>query len=302
MVVLVALYLLGRMIAGKGERNFDSNILTLDTAVVDKIVMTGKSGTVTLTRDGSSWKVEDGQGNEAPALKSAAQGVIGSLASIQSQRIITTSPDKWADYEVTDTSGTQVIATGKGKTLADLMIGRFAFNQATRSGTSYVRKSGENAVYAVDGFLSMSFTRDFNSFRDKTLAAISPADVKSLTLQGTGMPGNYALIKDANGQWAMGGTPLDSASVANYLSGLRFLNGTNFADDFRPTGQSPAYALDVTTNQQLEPVHIECYQDAGAHPFVFHSSVNPQAYFSSDSSQLYQTVIRSFLDLVDHDQ
>lgn len=302
LVALVAVFLIGRLLSGKGESNFDSNLVSVDTANVDKIAMTGPHGTVILTRDGGSWVVSDGAGKQAPALKTMAQGVLSNLISIQSQRIITSSPDKWVDYEVTDTSGTHVVASHSGKTLADLMIGRFAFNQATRSGTSYIRKAGQDDVHAIDGFLSMNFTRDFDSFRDKSLATLTPADVKNLSLISgqDGVTKNIA--KSADGKWMDDNMPLDSATVAGYLSGLRFLNGTTFDDHFSPQGKTPVYTLDINTNSQLEPLQITCYGGEGNSPFVFHSSHNPDAYFASDSTQLYQTVIASFLEMIKHDQ
>ncbi|MCB9318954.1 MAG: DUF4340 domain-containing protein [Lewinellaceae bacterium] len=302
LVALVAVFLIGRLISGKGERNFDSNLVSVDTASVDKISMTGSHGTVILTRHGNGWNVSDGAGKEVPAVKNMAQGVLSNLLTIQSQRIITSSPDKWPDYEVTDTSGTHVVASHGGKTLADLIIGRFAFNQATRSGTSYIRKSGQDDVHAIDGFLSMNFSRDFDSFRDKSLATLTPADVKNLKLESRNDMRSVSIDKNAEGKWISDGMTLDSATVANYLSGLRFLNGTTFDDHFTPQGKDPVYTLDVSTNTQLEPLQITCFGGDGASPFVFHSSHNPDAYFASDSSQLYQTVIRSFLEMLPHDQ
>jgi len=194
------------------------------------------------------------------------------------------------------------VASHGGKTLADLIIGRFAFNQATRSGTSYIRKSGQDDVHAIDGFLSMNFSRDFDSFRDKSLATLTPADVKNLKLESRNDMRSVSIDKNAEGKWISDGMTLDSATVANYLSGLRFLNGTTFDDHFTPQGKDPVYTLDVSTNTQLEPLQITCFGGDGASPFVFHSSHNPDAYFASDSSQLYQTVIRSFLEMLPHDQ
>ena len=97
LVALVAVFLIGRLLSGKGKAILIRIWFSVDTANVDKIAMTGPHGTVILTRDGGSWVVSDGAGKQAPALKTMAQGVLSNLISIQSQQIITSSPDKWVD-------------------------------------------------------------------------------------------------------------------------------------------------------------------------------------------------------------
>ncbi|MBI5008337.1 MAG: DUF4340 domain-containing protein, partial [Bacteroidia bacterium] len=131
-------------------------------------------------KDNGIWKVQ--QDNIVSASrKMEVENIMSEILSIKPQNLVSKSKSKWIDFEVTDSTGTRIrIQDSKGRDLADLIVGRFTFKQADNQlsmygrnniqGTSYVRVNGENEVYGIDGFLSLSFNRSFNDWRDNTLA------------------------------------------------------------------------------------------------------------------------------------
>jgi hypothetical protein len=67
--------------------------------------------------------------------------------------------------------------------------------------------------------------------------------------------------------------------VADYLNDLRFISSTEFVDDVQPAALiSPVWVVDIKTTDQQDQ-RIEAYQHP-LHGFIFHSSYNPESYFS----------------------
>ena len=57
----------------------------------------------------------------------------------------------------------------EGSILGDIYIGSFSYNQTTRKPKTYVRLNKEKDVFAVEGYLSMTFNRDLNGLRNKSI-------------------------------------------------------------------------------------------------------------------------------------
>jgi len=178
--------------------------------------------------------------------------------------------------------------------LADFIVGRFNFNQQTRQALSYVRLTEEEEVYAVDGFLSMTFGQDINAFRNKQILKIDGVDaVNGIQLQS----GDTALnFQKLNGNWVLNNEqPVDSTKMATYLSGLLFVAGNTFADDFTPSS-NPEQSLRIQAG--ATPVTINAFPDAnGEKDFVIQSSQFPEALFSSDSSGIYNRLFTKLTEV-----
>lgn len=291
-LALLALYLLTRVFSRQPEKTFRSELVQVDTALVDKIELYPKAEagqTVTLERNGGQWVVTDGN-ITAPAISNAVASVLGQLHLMKAKRVVAKKEEKWKDYEVDEGSGARVKAYVGGEAVADFMVGRFNFNQQARTALSYVRLTEEEEVYAVDGFLSMTFGQDIDAFRNKQILKLDNGEeVSALQLQTNGNAINFQ--KDGT-TWTYNGTALDSTKIAGYLSGLRYVAGNTFADGFSPVG-TPEQSLLVQTGTKQITVNAYRYA-AGEQDFAIQSSQYPEAYFASDSSGIYS---RLFGDL-----
>lgn len=295
-VVLLAIYGLSRLNSSKRQSSFDADLITLDTAQVNNVVIRpkGSETEITLKREGDAWLVSNGQ-LSAEAVPSAVQSILGALTNIQAKRVVAKKSEKWADYEVDEGNGTRITVYRDEKVLEDFIVGRFSFNQQARSGVSYVRINGEEEVYAVDGFLTLTFSQGFDSYRNKTILKLD-AGQEITALRFEYGDTTHALQKVGE-QWQIDGSePADSAAVAGYLGTLRNLTGVAFADDFDEL-QANNYrhrSVSITANNAVEPLMLHCYLDTTRteQPFVIRSSQRPDAFFASDSTGVYDRVFK----------
>jgi len=212
--------------------------------------------------------------------------------------------DKWEKYQVTDSLGTRVILKDKsGKSLGDFIVGKFSYKQPPAnqpnyggqnniSGYSYVRSSGKPETFATDGFLSMIFNRDFNSFRDKTLLKLNPEYVKGVNIE---TPNETVRLTSIDNVWIIGSENADSTKVANYFSSLQSLNGTKMDDTYVIEG-SPTHTCNII-GDNMSNILIEAYETNGI--YKIKSSLNPDMIFeSSAEGDDYSKIFKSKSDLL----
>lgn len=296
LLLLLAIYGLSRLFSGKRESSFRTELIQVDTTKVTTIAIDPKgkdNGEITLQREDAGWLVSNGT-LTVPVTPGSVDGLLRNLALIRTQRIAAKSPDRWKEYEVTDTSGTRVRVYQDQKLLEDFIIGRFSFNPQAQSGVSFLRLTGEDEVYAVDGFEVLAFTHDFNSYRDRTVLRLKPeAIVREVDIQ---LPDTAYQLKRVDSQWLLNGTQaLDSTTVADYINGLRQLSGDQFADDFDELRLDQLEQRSVALHGDGigNPTTIYIYRDTTRSlPFVIRSSQQPKTFFASDSSGLFQRVFR----------
>ena len=294
---LLGVYLLTRLFSGKQERTFRTELLQVDTSLVNKIELYPKTAdgqTVSLSKANGQWTVTDGN-ITAGAVTSSVQSLLNQMVFLKAKRVVAKSEDKWKDYEVELTNGSRVKAYQDGNVLADFVVGRFNFNQQTRTAISYVRLTEEPEVYSVDGFLSMTFGQDINAFRNKQILKLGANEqVTGLQLQAGEA---LASFQNTNGAWLLNSEQtVDSTEMANYLNGLKFVAGSTFADGFTPSG-SPAQSLRIDAG--MAPVTINAYRDTrGESDFIIQSSQFPEALFASDSSGIYSRLFTNLSNMI----
>jgi len=284
---LIFFVLLGLLIAKKTilkptMRSFKQELTSFDSATIDKVtIQIAGSPMTTLTKNGEQWEASDGS-LSVPAKEGSVSGLISELSSIKTKQLVSRSPEKWADYEVDEARGKRIDLYAGGKKITGLNIGRFNFNQQTRSGVSYARLSDEDDIYALDGFLSMSAAKDFNSFRNNKLLTIDAASLESITLEADGSV--QSLGRAIDGGWLKNQSVIDSTAAAGYIAGLNSLTGSKFNDNFSGA-TAPLKTLKVGTET------ITAFQNPLG-GFTLKSSQN-DAYFDTDSTGIFK---KAFLD------
>ena len=299
-LVLLAIYAVTKVFPGKQDRSFKTELIEVDTAAVSSIIIDpkGEIPEFTLTRSENGWIGSNGTLNvKVPAAK--VQGILSTLSLIKTKQIAAKKEEKWKEFEVEESNGTRIQVYTNSKKEEDFIVGKFNFNPQTQSAISFVRLNGEVEIYAVDGFLTMTLGQDFNSYRDKTFLTLNPGvEITSFSYE---LPEGALTFSKASGQWMLNEeVALDSTKVANYLAGFQQLNGTTFADNFDDLRAQtlPTKTIRMQGNNLLEPIEIQCFVDTTQleQPFVLHSNYS-DAYFSSDSTGLYQTIFKDISDL-----
>ncbi|MGB3585878.1 MAG: DUF4340 domain-containing protein [Tunicatimonas sp.] len=302
--VLFVIYLATQFIGSEAdERNFRTDLVTMDTTSVTRLVLNPKEGeAVTFTQEQDNWQVSQG-GKTAQADQQAVQSLLGTLLQLEPQRLAARSEEKWNTFEVTDSLGSRVQAYSGENLLADVYVGKFSLQQLPPQqpmqpgmppmqqqrpkATSYVRLADEPEVYAVDGFLTTSFNQPFNSWRDRNFLQLEKEKISRISFQYPADSSFTLALTDST--WTVNGTPADSAQTAQYLNQLVRLTSSDFADDFNTQGQNPIFQARIEGNN-MSPVTIEGYESNGS--FVLRNSLKPDVLVSSDSSGLYARVFK----------
>lgn len=282
--------------SNKNERTLKTDIVQIDTAKVNKILLYPKSEKgkeLIFTKEGKEWKVSNGK-ISTETEKNAVKGILNQLIEIKAKRLASRTKDKWAEYEVTDTSTTRIKVFEGEKEALNLYIGKFTYQQTDNpygqgrggvEGTSYVRLTDEKEVYAVDGFLSFIFNRSFNNWRDQSFIHLNKTDVTKLTFR---YPGDSSFVAELkNKKWTANNQPVDSTKMIKYLSMLENKNASSFEDNYTPIGNSQ-FQLTIEGNNMRSIIVDAFIKDNNN--FTINSSLNTKSWFSSDRNGIFKEI------------
>ncbi|MDX1684645.1 MAG: DUF4340 domain-containing protein [Saprospiraceae bacterium] len=287
-LILIGIYFVSKWVGGSDDRSFDRDIITIDTARVSQLTfdMENNEGSITVKRMRGEWQVETTQ-RVAPAKAMSVKNILGTLSDINANRVVANSEDKWEDYEVQDGDAVLTVMADN-ETLAKFHVGRIAFNQQKRSGTSFVRLFGENEVYAVDGFLSITLKPSFESLVDKTVLDISSEDeINEVELAGDSL--NYTISK-SDAEWKIGDTALDSSVITDYLSKFSLLQGSEVLNNYDTTGRPAFQSISIKGDGFIR--EVKAYRE-GHNGFVLYNPERPSVYFGDTSGNLFGKIYRS---------
>jgi filamentous hemagglutinin family protein len=270
-----------------GESSFRENIVSVDTASVTSINIFPKSfphTEVKIYKAGSSWKMnlENGKTVDVPFPK--VQELLIELTSIKPLSVAAQSADKWSEFNV-DSKGTKVQVFEGNKITADLIIGKFTYQQPS-SMTTYIRVLGDNNVYAVNGFLEFSFNHNADYFRDDNVIKDGYANWTKLTFTYPG-DSSYQLVNSA-GFWEINGKNVDSAKVFSYLSSLSNLSIPNFINNPAPSLLKQAeYNLSIQSSS-LGIINVSAYVDSTE--IAITSSLRKDTYFDGRKADAWKRI------------
>lgn len=297
LIILVGIVILTKMLdEKKGGRTFKETLVETDTLRVNTILIypnAGQHKEIKLTNTGGNWTANS-ENITSDADTSYIRNLLATFALIKPQRLAATDESKWKDYNVDDSLGTRVKLLAGEEVLLDIMVGKFSFNNTTRSGTSYLRLTDENEVYAVDGFIPMTVNQPFNEWRDKTLLRWNKEDWNKISFS---YPDSSFVLKKENGKWDIESLEIDSDKVEQYLNDLTYLSNSSFADNYSPAA-SPFMWITVEGNNRSSPVTIKAFAADSTHQFIINSSYNPDAYFSAAKGNLTGRIFKKQEDFL----
>ncbi len=269
------------------SRAFREDLVEIDSSRVTKMVISKPGESFEVVEEDGDWKVIINENKKVPAMARSVQNAMGTLMTIEPDRIATRDPEKWRDYQV-DTAGTRVQVYEGDKRTLDLIIGRFGVQQGRQQQFgmqgrqqfhTFVRLKEDDEVYAADDFMGMSFPSEPSSFRNTRFVELETDSIAQITFD---YPADSSFILSKQGMdWYIGPSPADSASVADYLSGLSYISSKEFVDDVEPASMiNPLFKVNVEQTDG-HTVQMEAYRHP-AHNYVLHSSYNPESYFSDE--------------------
>ena len=305
LIVLAGIFLVTRYFRSRtSEGTLKDFQVKLDTSKIDRISIYPKAENqqeIRFTRKGNLWTVEKGE-IIAEAEQYSVSNIFSELLNIKADQLVALNKNKWAEFQVDDSLGTRVVLSEGKKTKLDLVVGRFnyqpgpqgyrgGYGQNYGRGLTYVRKSDENEVYSVEGYLAMIFNQDFKSWMNQILIALTRDNITRITFQYPQDTGFVLAIQDS--VWTINGMRPDSASVAKYLSSLTRKAGGDFVDDFNAL-TAPDYQLIIEGNN-MQAVTVKAYNRT-ENELILQSSINPKSYFITRRDGLFKDLFKSRSD------
>ncbi len=276
--------------SSKGERSFRKDIIDMKVNDIKKISIFPKNSgnrNVEIERVDTVWKLKF-DGKMFAADQQMINGIADELANMAPERLVVNRRDLWKEYDITDSAGVKVVIYGNKNQKTEITLGRFSYNQDTRKPTTFIRVDNEQEVYAVEGYLSMTFNREINSLRDKNIYRGNQNDLTQIKFNYPA-DSSFTVTRDA-GKWLLDGTPVDSARMAGYLNNVAYLVGSDFRDDIIPAAV-PQETLKVVLNgQNMKPVVITGFRDSKGS--VINSSENITSFFSGDQPAVFNMVFQ----------
>lgn len=296
-IVLLAIYAGISLFGDKKESSFDDKIADFETESVDLIKIHPKDKNkedFSLAKKDNNWTIQTND-NTYMADKSIVENALNSLKKMKIKNIITKNPDKFGKYELEDDNCKEIQVFSNSKKLIDLLIGKFKYDQQTRTASSYVRPAGKNEVYSTDGFSSINISDNISTYRIKDLAGFDPEEVNSIKY----FHGNSQSELTRQGKdWTYGNVVVDSTKIAGFLSSMSNIKGSKFLD-LNENWHKPLVSDSLVFSLPDKSVNIVAYPDTTVSSgFVLHGSVNEKAYFDSDSTGLYKRIFGKFDDLL----
>lgn len=269
--------------AEKSESTFRDVFVAIDTSIVTEIRIypqaeQGKE--IKIIKNGSRWDLQNDK-IKTVSDSGAVRGLLATFAEMKSVSLGGTDKESWKDLQVTDSAGTKIIFTTSDNQKYNIVIGKFGYSNQTRNGITYVRHADEEAVYAVEGFLSFSVNQGFNSWRNKILVHGDKNNWNSITFT---YPADSSFVLNKSGSaWTVNGEIADSAKTEQYLSQVANMQSSGFVDNYSPSS-TPVFTINISGNNQPAPITVHAYPADSTQKFIYHSSLNPDAYFSEAQS------------------
>ncbi|HXH65309.1 MAG TPA: DUF4340 domain-containing protein, partial [Mariprofundaceae bacterium] len=128
------------------------------------------SSRVHLVRRGKDWQVQDGK-DWRDADGQAVDDMLGTLAGMRPDRMVTTNPDHYADLHVTDGADRITVKGETGAAMLDLLVGKPGPDLVS----TYVRLAGRPEVLSVDRSLGWQVRRALADWLEKEPKAAGSA-------------------------------------------------------------------------------------------------------------------------------
>jgi Domain of unknown function (DUF4340) len=300
LIILLALTILVKV--PKERATIQEELVKIDSARVYKIIINPRikeGAPFEFTRQNGRWSMQQGNIVAEPE-KNSVQNILSEAMNIKPKSLEAVDKSKWNEFNLTDSMAIRVrFLDEKLKTLADIMIGKFTYSQVSNpyadpngngiQGTSFVRLYNEKKVYGVDGFLALSFSGKFDDYRDKSFLRLNKEDVTKISFLFPADSGFILMKKDSI--WHANDHSADSLAVADYMNSLRFLNGQDIKDNFKPA-VNPLYELKIEGNNLLN-VSVKCFKSESDNEFVLNSTLNPDIYFTSKRDGIFDRLFKS---------
>jgi len=305
LAALVIIYILSKYVVNvEPESNFDMNILQLDTAQIASLnIQTnkGQKEAIKIYKEDGRWQVEQGS-QQALADQQAVQELLKTLANLKIQNLVGTDKSKWKEQKLTDSLAIAVeVYNQDNKLIKDYYIGKFTYKQNDSPypqrgrnngiGLTYVRLASQPESFIVEGFLPMTFNRQFSSLRNHHLVKVDQSKIDKIDFN---YPADTAfnIAKADSGVFLISQRDtVDSKKINSFLGKLANYRERQFDDSFNSASSPAIFSMNIT-GKLLNEVKLNVYEKDTAN-YVVTSSQFPKTNFVVKKSQLTKNIFKS---------
>lgn len=291
-LVLSGILIYTKLAVPNKDRSFSQDILSIDTSAVVKIDISPKGvNPFQLEKKDGKWNLlQDSLDVEAE--ESNVTALLSQLSSTKATRIVSRSKNKWQEYEVGDQNGSKIKMTYDNNKVKEIVVGKFIFNQQKKQANTYVRTAKSEDTYLVDGFLSMTVSKEASSYRNQNILSIPSYEAL------TRITYNHA-NKDITLRWQRNNeiqNSEDSIAINSYIKQLSNIRGSVFASK-KPEAASLEQTLVYTLNDNKPDVTINAYVQNDS-MYIIHSTQNPKNYFLCKKDDEYKKTFSDFVNIL----
>jgi hypothetical protein len=216
----------------------------LDVAADDvtALTLTYPDRTIALEKRDGVWRMTAPV--DALADEMTVKNLLHAIADAEVKKTIDDPPADLAPFGLAQPM-VSVGMTGKNGALPTLKVGK----TTAVSFSTYVQRDDQPKIYLTGSGFHAGMDKQPKDLRDKTVIDVNEADVTAITLSGAG--GGVTLAK-RDGAWQIDApAPLhaDNNAVRAFLSSLRNLRATDFANDNPAAADLVTYGLDNPQRQ-----------------------------------------------------
>lgn len=306
LLILAGIYAVS-VLTDQSDRTFENELVAIDTANVQQLVIhfPKSAHDINLFRNAShEWTVSDGKKQYLADSRSLG-GILSQFVNMKAERVAATKKASWKNFDITDSTATRVAIKDNSGLLTEVYYGKIAFGQPASNGqnqlqrqqpkvTTYVRVGTKENVYAVDGFLKTAFQEKIDSYRNKKVLKINPAEVNKLSFRS---PNQQIELTKSDLGWVANGAQVDSAAMDQYLSKIKSSNSMAFVDELLIEGASPDYRL-VFEGNNFNPVEVKAFAVSDTTiRYAVVSDQNADGVFNGHSNDLFEQLFTSLIKL-----
>lgn len=258
-----------------------------DTATVTSVEIDPKEGDAyTIEKDGDTWKLVLSDGKKVNTDGKKFMNSFKSLVNLKPKKLVSKKVEKHKSFEVDDSSAIKVKVMAGDEVVSELMIGKFSFSQPPGGQQqqmmqqrqqpkifTYVRLTGEDEVYSIDGGLSWDFNKKPEDWRNTSVVGIGKYEVSNVQVSG-GI--DFLLAKDSTGGWSGNGIEIDSAGIQKYLDAVTNMTSKNFNDNVS-VSELGTPVLEIAVSSESDKTVASIYGSAGQYKIA--STSNPGNVF-----------------------
>ncbi|HRP69533.1 MAG TPA: DUF4340 domain-containing protein [Turneriella sp.] len=231
---------------------------------VKKITVLDGTSKRTFTRTTDGWALDNAAGTGV--LRADSEKIESGLKNLFEARRyqeVSSNKEKQGEYEVRDNDFQIQLDGERSEKIAHAYLGKYS----PSGSSSFIRLAGENAVYAVKGFLKGDWNQDIDQYRDHSILKIAKENIKRIEVSGKN---SFALKASDTGELVLDPPrATDKARVSTYASEISEFNGQKF---FREPKLPPSYGKIKITLSAGITKEIEFFGPIANQEFVVKST------------------------------